>query len=87
MIYVEYPSGRAEIMPGFHCAPRRQLVLCLQGAFEVVSTSGDSRLFQPGDWLLADDVGTKGHLTKGLGPERRVNLAIGIDSAWRLPGT
>jgi hypothetical protein len=87
MIYVEYPEDNVEIVPGFHCAPRRQFVLCLEGAFEVVSTSGDSHLFQPGAWLLADDLGSKGHLTRGVGPNRRVNLAIGIDWAWRLPGT
>jgi hypothetical protein len=85
MIYVEYPSDRAEIIPGFHCAPRRQLVLCLEGAFEVVPTSGGSKLFRKGDWFLADDVGSKGHITRGVGSDRRVNLAIGIDSAWHLP--
>jgi hypothetical protein len=65
-----------------HGAPRRQLVLCLQGGFEVTTTSGDSRRFGPGDWMLADDVGSAGHLTRTIGDEPRLGLAIGLPDDW-----
>jgi hypothetical protein len=84
--YVEYPQEQAEIMPGFHCAPRRQFVLCVQGSFEVTATDGSSQVFRPGDWFLADDVDTKGHVTKAIGPTARVNVVLGLDPDWSLPG-
>jgi hypothetical protein len=86
LVYAEYPEDGVEMIPGFHCAPRRQFVISLEGAFEVTSTSGDVKRFQPGDWLLADDVDTRGHITKGIGTEPRVNLVIAIESGWSLPG-
>ena len=85
MIYVEYPPGEIEIIPGYHCAPRRQLVLCLSGGFEVTTTSGDSRVFRPGDWMLADDLDSKGHLTRGVGEEPRKVMAVGLAGEWSLP--
>ena len=87
MVYAEYPIDQVEMMPGFHCAPRRQFVLSLQGQFEVTTTTGQSKLFGPGDWLLADDVGSKGHRTKGVGDQPRLNLIIGIDPGWQMPGS
>jgi hypothetical protein len=65
-----------------HCAPRPQLVLCLQGSFEVTTTSGDTRQFGPGDWMLADDVGSKGHITRTVGDGPRLGLAIGLPEGW-----
>ena len=85
MLYVEYPVGEVEISPGFHCAPRRQLVHCLQGSFEVTASSGQSEVFRRGDWLFADDVVGKGHTTRGVGEERRVNLVIGVADEWVPP--
>jgi hypothetical protein len=85
MIYVEYPPGELEISPGFHRAPRRQLVHCLQGAFEVATTSGQRRLISRGDWIFADDVEGKGHTTRGVGADRRVNIAIGVPDDWVPP--
>jgi hypothetical protein len=65
-----------------HGAPRYQFVVCLQGAFEVTTTSGDTKRFGPGDWMLADDVGSKGHITRTIGDERRIGLAIGLPDGW-----
>ena len=65
-----------------HSAPRFQLVLCIQGGFEVTTTSGDTKQFGPGDWMLADDVGSKGHTTSTVGDEPRIGLAIGLPDGW-----
>ena len=67
-----------------HDAPRYQLVVCLQGEFEVETTSGDIKRFCPGDWMLANDVGSKGHITRTVGEEHRIGLAIGLPDGWTL---
>src|SRR3974390_953311 len=70
--WVTYPSGRPEIMPGLHESPTRHLHVCVKGRFEVTTTSGSSKTFEPGDVLLCDDRGSRGHVTKEVGDERRV---------------
>lgn len=82
-IFVEYLDAFPD--HGLHCAPRRQFAQCLRGAFEVTTTTGESKVLGPGEWLLADDLDSKGHLTRGVGSESRVNLAIGIADGWELP--
>jgi hypothetical protein len=91
MVHLELPATtvilteylRRDYAPAeLHGAPRRQLVLCLQGGFEVTTTSGDTRRFGPGDWMLADDVGSLGHLTTTVGDEPRLGLAIGLPDGW-----
>src|SRR6516225_12451702 len=47
---------------GVHNAPRRQFLVVLQGELEIVTTLGDSQRLGPGDVLLADDGGSKGHI-------------------------
>ena len=61
-----------------HGAPRRQFVVCLRGRFSVTTSGGETREFGPGDWVLFDDVGSKGHITRTVGDERRINVAIGL---------
>ena len=85
MMYVHYPAGDREIISGFHCAPQRQFVMSIQGSFEVRTTTGETKLFVPGDWLLADDVGSNGHITKGLGSDERINVVIAVSDDWTLP--
>ena len=63
------------------------LVVCLRGGFEVTTTTGESTTIGPGDWFFSDDLGSKGHMTKAVGPERRVNLVIGLPTEWKFPGT
>jgi hypothetical protein len=45
----------------FHPAPARGLVVALRGEFEIATTTGDRKRFRQGEWLVVDDVGTKGH--------------------------
>jgi hypothetical protein len=84
-LYVEYPVDRSEMVPGLHPAPQRQFVLSLRGAFEIQTSTGDSRVFRPGDWCLVDDVGSRGHTTKQVGSDRRVNVFIVMDPDWKVP--
>jgi hypothetical protein len=72
---------------GMHNAPRRQLLVVLRGELEIVTTKSGSRRLHPGDLLLADDVGSKGHISRDVGDEPLMLLAVGIDPSWEVPGT
>lgn len=69
----------------FHPAPRRQLVVPLQGVFEIVTTAGDRARFGAGDCLLADDVGTTGHTVEHVSDEPVVVITVGVDAGWEAP--
>ncbi|WP_162958301.1 hypothetical protein [Nocardia yunnanensis] len=58
-------SGEFDSAP--HTAPARQWVVMLRGSVEVTVTSGEKRVFAPGDLLLAADVDGLGHRTATLG--------------------
>ena len=45
----------------FHNAPRRQIVVPLEGEVEIEVGSGEVRLISPGMALLADDLSGQGH--------------------------
>jgi hypothetical protein len=80
---VERPDRRPD--SGFHAAPRRQLVVILRGALEITTTTGDNHRLQQGECLFADDVGTKGHLTRDVGDELLIALMVGIVDDWSFP--
>jgi hypothetical protein len=64
----------------FHTAPRRQLVFQLAGRREVACGNGDSRIFGPGDILLADDRTGQGHTSREIeGPRRQMFIYIDED--------
>ena len=67
---------------GLHNAPRRQFLVVLGGELEISTTQGDSQRLGPGDVLLADDIGSKGHVSRDVGEDPLMLLAIGIASAW-----
>jgi len=67
---------------GFHTAPRRQFLVVLGGELEIVTTLGDSQRLGLGDVLLADDIGSKGHVSRDVGTNPLMLLAIGISPAW-----
>ncbi len=60
----------------FHNAPRRQYVVLLAGAMEIEIGDGSKRQFGPGDVLVAEDVTGKGHITRSLGDQPRISLAV-----------
>ena len=69
--------------PGFqidmHPAPRRQYVITLQGETEIILGDGTSRIFGPGDVLLAEDLTGKGHITRTVGNAARICAQIPLD--------
>jgi hypothetical protein len=70
----------------FHTPARRQVVAFLRGELEVTTTTGETRRLQAGDCLLADDVGSKGHISRDVGDEPWATLVVGIAPDWTLPG-
>lgn len=69
-----------------HPPVRRQLVIVLQGQFEVSTSSGDCRRFSPGECLLVDDVGSKGHIFEDVGDDPLITVQVGIEASWKWPG-
>lgn len=72
----------------YHPAPRRQFVVTLTGRVEVGCADGASRIFGPGDIMLADDLTGQGHTSAQLGDEDRTSLFLVLDegvdlSSWR----
>ena len=70
---------------GTHTAPRRQFLVVIGGELEIVTTLGHHERLRPGDVLLADDIGSKGHISRDVGDEPLALMAIGIGSDWQGP--
>ena len=60
----------------WHTAPRRQFVIQLSGRREVEIAGGRKVRLDPGSMLLAEDVTGKGHITRTIGPDDTVFLAV-----------
>ncbi len=60
---------------GFHNAPRRQIVVPLEGEVEIETGHGEVRLITPGMALLADDLTGQGH-TSSFRPENATTLFL-----------
>jgi uncharacterized cupin superfamily protein len=50
----------------WHNAPQPQYIVYLEGEVEVESSSGEKRIFKPGDILFATDLEGQGHITRTL---------------------
>jgi hypothetical protein len=68
-----------------HPAPERRLLVFLGGETEITTTTGDRQVLTAGDCLLADDVQSKGHYTRDIGPEPRSMVTVGIPRDWPVP--
>ncbi|HEX2023284.1 MAG TPA: hypothetical protein VHF00_01135 [Acidimicrobiales bacterium] len=64
----------------WHPAPRRQLIVLLDGEIEVEVTSGEKRRFQGGDVVLVEDTTGTGHRTRTVGGRSRRSLFIPLAS-------
>ncbi len=53
---------------GFHVPPRRQFMLYLTARVELGFSDGTSVEMEPGDVLLAEDLGGKGHTSRVITP-------------------
>jgi len=69
------PPGR---VADWHVAPRRQYVITLSGHGEVELIDGTKIQLGPGSVDLAEDLTGKGHITRVIGNEDRVTVAIPV---------
>jgi hypothetical protein len=69
------PPGREN---DYHTASRRQYVITLSGHGELVLSGGQTISVGPGDIELAEDTTGKGHITRTVGTEDRVSIAIPV---------
>lgn len=60
--------------PDWHCAPRRQFVVFLDGWVRITVSDGESRTLPAGSVVLVEDVEGRGHVTEHEPGERRVLL-------------
>ncbi|MCC5829087.1 MAG: hypothetical protein JJU36_06525 [Phycisphaeraceae bacterium] len=60
----------------WHPAPRRQLIVMLDGSIEIETGDGEIRTFSAGDILLVEDTTGKGHRTRSLTGDARHSLFI-----------
>jgi len=59
-------------VPDWHCAPRRQLVVWLDGWVRITTSDGDSRTLPAGAVVLAEDLHGAGHMTEHEPGVRRI---------------
>jgi len=69
------PPGR---VADWHVAPRRQYVITISGHGEVELIDGTKIELGPGSIDLAEDLTGKGHITRVIGNEDRVTIAIPV---------
>jgi hypothetical protein len=62
LVFVTTPEDLLETEP--HPAPRRQIVIALDGEFEIETTDGERRTFAPGAVALVEDTSGRGHVTR-----------------------
>jgi hypothetical protein len=63
---------------GWHTAPRKQLVITLEGAEEIEVGDGTRRTFGPGDILLAEDTTGRGHKARSINQTGRKGISIAL---------
>jgi hypothetical protein len=71
------PPGRVN---DYHTASRRQYIITLSGHAELVLSGGQTLKVGPGDIELAEDTTGKGHITRTVGNEDRISIAIPVDT-------
>ena len=69
------PPGRVN---DWHTASRRQYIITLSGQAELVMSGGQTLRVGPGDIELAEDTTGKGHITRTIGTEDRISIAIPV---------
>ncbi len=64
--------------PGYdydwHCAPRRQYIVMLEGLVRIQTSDGEARIFKPGEIVLLEDTEGKGH--KSNSPDGKPRKSI-----------
>jgi hypothetical protein len=62
----------------WHPAPRRQLVVLLDGEIEIEVGDGETRRFRGGDVLLIEDTTGRGHRTRTVDSRPRRSLFVAL---------
>ena len=65
-------------MNDWHTAPQRQYVITLSGRSEVEMAGGKNFVNNPGQVVFADDLTGKGHITRTLGTEDWISVAVPV---------
>lgn len=63
----------------WHCAPRRQVILCLSGSVEIEIGDGTVRRFRPGELIWAEDTTGRGHRTRTVDRQARKSVFVTLD--------
>ena len=63
----------------WHVAPRRQLIVLLDGKIEIEVGTGEKRIFSGGDLLLVEDTTGRGHKTRTVDGRSRRSLFVPLD--------
>ncbi len=63
----------------WHCAPRRQFVISLDGEVEIGLGDGTLHQFGPGQAMLAEDLTGHGHTTRAVGDRPRLTATVPLD--------
>ncbi len=63
-----------------HLAPRQRLVLVTAGALEITVSTGESRVFRPGDVLCIGDTWGKGHTSRAVDGEPFCSAFITLEA-------
>jgi len=66
----------ADQVPDWHCGPRRQFVVFLDGWVDITVSDTEKRRFPPGSTVLVDDLHGRGHVTEHEPGDRRVLLLV-----------
>lgn len=69
----------ADQKPDWHCAPRRQFVVFLDGWVRITVSDGEQRTLPAGSVVLAADINGAGHVTEHEPGDRQV-LVIPLNS-------
>jgi hypothetical protein len=75
MQFRRFPPGWVN---DWHTAPQRQYVITLSGRSEVEMAGGKKFVNNPGQVVFADDLTGKGHITRTLGTEDWISVAVPV---------
>ena len=67
---------------GIHPAPRRRFLVLMSGEYEITTSLGEKVRLRPGDCVFVDDMGSKGHYSDDLGPERLTFFSVDVPDDW-----
>ena len=65
----------------WHPSPYRQWIFLLSGSVTVTVTDGAERILSPGDFVLLEDAGSTGHLTRVNGTQQAVAVGVQVGDA------